>query len=879
MEGMEEIVQEFLVESHENLDQLDQDLLALERDPGSRELLSSIFRTLHTIKGTSGFLALHTLEKVAHAGESLLSKLRDGEMTLNPGMTTVLLEMVDAVRALLGHIEHDGNEGEETYPQLIAKLRALLEGRSLADLTAESATSQAASSAADAAQAAAGAAAAATQAAGAAAEAENVVAAASHPEVVADAAQEGAPHEGRANEEMAAVAATQSATADTSDAVAIVVAETAATVAAQTAATVAAATTEALAQSSAVAATMTGDPAGPVDGSTPDSGGSTPRSGGSHAAQVDPARAAQSAASAQSTAVKAAKSSDNGDTKPRSVADSSIRVDVDLLDSLMNLVGELVLSRNQLVQRAAVSEDQELQRSMHRLSLVASELQEGVMKTRMQPIENVWSKIPRVVRDLSNQMGRQIRVEMEGKETELDRTILEAIKDPLTHLVRNSCDHGIEPPDVREARGKPAEGVLFMRAFHEGGQVNIEIIDDGAGIDTERVKSKAVERGLMNREEADRLSERDAQHLIFRAGFSTAEHVSNVSGRGVGMDVVKTNIEKIGGVIDVSSVFGHGTTTRIKIPLTLAIIPALLVRGRNNMFAIPQVNLLELVRLDKEQAAERLETIQGTPVYRLRGQLLPLVDLRHQIGVEQAQTDTTFIAVLRADQRQFGLVVDDIEDTEEIVVKPLGKQLRGIDLYAGATLMGDGRVALILDTNSLAKNAGMVNDSNEAAKRAADEAAKLAADESTSLLVVKLSNGHRVALPLNVVERLEEFAMSRVETVGQNQVVQYRGVILPLLRLADDYGSYGDVDDSQPLQVVVCQHRGQLFGFVVAQVLDIVEDALAIRSHLDTGGNLGSAVVNGHVTELLNIDAALSGMLAPEDLGDVAAYSGAYSTH
>ncbi|GAB77729.1 chemotaxis protein CheA, partial [Austwickia chelonae] len=585
-----------------------------------------------------------------------------------------------------------------------------------------------------------------------------------------------------------------------------------------------------------------------------------------------PAAAAKAADAAQSTAAQAATSpkakaatGGDGETQQRrSVADSSIRVDVDLLDTLMNLVGELVLTRNQLIQRAAARQDQELMRSMHRLNLVAGELQEGVMKTRMQPIDNVWSKIPRVVRDLANQMGRQIRVEMEGKDTELDKTILEAIKDPLTHLVRNSCDHGIEQPDIRIAKGKPAEGRLLMRAFHEGGQVNIEIIDDGAGIDPDKLRDKAVEKQLISREEADRMSDRDAMHLIFRAGFSTAAAVTNVSGRGVGMDVVKTNIEKIGGVIDINSVTGEGTTVRIKIPLTLAIIPALLVRGDENMFAIPQVNLLELVRLDREQAAERLETIQGTPVYRLRGALLPLVDLREQLDADQVDHDTTFIAVLKADEKQFGLVVDDIEDTEEIVVKPLGKQLRGINLYAGATLMGDGRVALILDANSLAARAGMINDSGEAAKRAAEEAARRSNSDATSLLVVKLGNGRRAALPLKVVERLEEFPMSRVETVGSNQVVQYRGVILPLLRLADDYGTYDAMEENTPLQVVVCQHREQLFGFVVSQVLDIVEDELAIRTHLDTGGNLGSAVVNEHVTELLNIDHALMGMLPPE---------------
>ncbi|MCA0437343.1 MAG: chemotaxis protein CheW [Actinobacteria bacterium] len=801
MEGMEEIVQEFLIESHENLDQLDQDLLALERDPNSRELLSSIFRTLHTIKGTSGFLALHTLERVAHAGESLLSKLRDGEMALNNEIATTLLEMVDAVRALLGHIENDGNEGTETYEELVAHLQDLLEGRFRDGAAAEAQESpQAIDSADESAQAAA---------------------------VVATAAVEAA----------VAVAAGGSS-AGTPAPAPVALAEGPGEPPAEAPA---AAETPAAAEA----------PAAPAP-----------------AVPSAPKEAATAAAKAQTTAAKAASESApvqaKGDEHRRSVADSSIRVDVDLLDTLMNLVGELVLTRNQLIQRAAARQDQELMRSMHRLNLVAGELQEGVMKTRMQPIDNVWSKIPRVVRDLANQMGRQIRVDMEGKDTELDKTILEAIKDPLTHLVRNSCDHGIETPETRIAKGKPAEGRLLMRAFHEGGQVNIEIIDDGAGIDPDKLRDKAVEKQLLSREEADRLSDRDAFHLIFKAGFSTAAQVTNVSGRGVGMDVVKTNIEKIGGVIDVSSVTGEGTTVRIKIPLTLAIIPALLVRGDENMFAIPQVNLLELVRLDKEQAAERLENIQGTPVYRLRGALLPLVDLRKQIAAEEIEHETTFIAVLKADEKQFGLVVDDIEDTEEIVVKPLGKQLRGINLYAGATLMGDGRVALILDANSLAGRAGMINDSGEAAKRAAEEAARRSNSDATSLLVVKLGNGRRAALPLKVVERLEEFPMARVETVGANQVVQYRGVILPLLRLADDYGSYEAMEENAPLQVVVCQHRGQLFGFVVSQVLDIVEDELAIRTHLDTGGNLGSDVVNEHVTELLNIDHALLGMLPPE---------------
>ncbi|HYO84931.1 MAG TPA: chemotaxis protein CheA [Dermatophilaceae bacterium] len=774
MEGMEEIVQEFLIESHENLDQLNQDLLALERRPNSCELLSSVFRTLHTIKGTSGFLALHTLERVAHAGEGLLSKLRDGEMELTPALTTVLLETVDALRALLRHIEDSGNEGPQEYAGLVARLHALLEGRDPAMPVAA----------------------------------------------------------------RAALATANAATA-IADATAIAI------------------------------ATVTASPDG-VDRAGATSSNAVPTepvaaTQAAAAAQVSTAKAVQGRASAAAkAAAEVAADAGEGDSTRRRLVDSSIRVDVDLLDCLMNLVGELVLTRNQLLQRVAARQDPELLRSMHRLDLVAGELQEGVIKTRMQPIENVWSKLPRVVRDLADNLNKRVRVDMEGEQTELDKTVLEAIKDPLTHLVRNSCDHGIESPAERTAAGKPAEGHLLVRAFHEGGKVIIEIIDDGAGIDTGRLREKAIERQIVSREEGERMSDRDAMHLIFRPGFSTARSVTSVSGRGVGMDVVKTNIEKIGGVIDVNSVVGEGTTVRIKIPLTLAIIPALLVLCVENLYAIPQVNLVELVRLDHEQATERLENIQGTPVYRLRGALLPLVDLREQIGGEPIDRETVFIVVLRADGKQFGLIVDNIEDTEEIVVKPLGKQLRGIDLYAGATIMGDGRIALILDANSLAARAGMVEDSSQPPERATEEAARRNDTDLTSLLVVKLGNGRRAALPLELVERLEELPPSRVERVGANQVVQYRGIILPLVRVADDDGGHERQDPYAPLQVVVCQHRGLPFGLVVSQVLDIVADELAIRTHLDTGGHLGCAVVNGHVTELLDIDHSLVAMLSSD---------------
>ncbi len=375
-----------------------------------------------------------------------------------------------------------------------------------------------------------------------------------------------------------------------------------------------------------------------------------------------------------------------------SVTETTIRVDVGLLDALMNLVGELVLARNQIVQLTQGERSSVLTAAAQRLNLITTELQEGVMKTRMQPIGSVWGKFPRLVRDLALACGKRVRIEMEGEETELDRSIIEAIKDPLTHLVRNAVDHGIEPPEVREAAGKPPEGRLLVRAFHEGGQVNIEITDDGAGIDAERVLARAIERGFVGPDQAVRMSEREILDLIFRPGFSTAERVTNVSGRGVGMDVVRTNVERLGGSVDVRSRLGEGTTFRVKIPLTLAIIPALIVTCAGDRYAIPQVNLLELVRLDGDQAGRGIERIHDCPVYRLRGNLLPLVYLDEELGLAAPDRGTSgmYIVVLQADERQFGLVVDGILDTEEIVVKPLSKQLKSINAYAGATIMGDG---------------------------------------------------------------------------------------------------------------------------------------------------------------------------------------------
>jgi two-component system chemotaxis sensor kinase CheA len=579
------------------------------------------------------------------------------------------------------------------------------------------------------------------------------------------------------------------------------------------------------------------------------------------------------------------------------VADNTVRVDVALLDKLMNLVGELVLVRNQILRLTADGEDSVFGGSTQHLNLITTELQEGVMRTRMQPIGNVWTRFPRMVRDLAAACGKRVRIEMEGEDTELDRTILEAVRDPLTHLVRNAVDHGIEPPSVRVSRGKPAEGRISLRAYHEGGKVNIEIADDGGGIDADRVRDKALAAGLITAEQAARMSARELTGLIFLPGFSTAERVTNVSGRGVGMDVVRSNIERIGGTVDVRSRPGGGTTVEMKIPLTLAIIPALTVTSGGDRYAIPQVSLLELVRLEGEQVHRGIEMIHGAPVYRLRGRLLPLVYLDRELtpesqrhttptptptptGPQKAAVAELNIVVLQVDDRQFGLVVDAIHDTEEIVVKPLQKRLKGLGVFAGATIMGDGRVALILDVLGLAQRANVVTGARErTASERADAAAGPAAASAArhAMLLLGDREGGRQAIPLPMVSRLEELPRSAVERMGGQDVVQYRGEILPLVHLSDFLSSGADRSggapanpasapaasaSSDPLKVVVHSGEGRSVGLVVDRILDIVEEEIAVRSRAARRGVRFSAVVQGRVTEVLDIP-AIVGAAAP----------------
>ena len=733
----QEIVREFLVESHENLSRLDQDLVELEKQPKNAALLASIFRTIHTIKGTCGFFGFSTLERITHQAESLLSQLRDGERELAPNLVSLILETVDATRTVLASIEKIGEEGPQRFEELAERLRF--------------------------------------------------------------AAQSTAGVESEPTSASSGVEAPPLPIAELQGV------------------------------SNPSALDVNPQPRTEESGTEKRSGEDRRKGEGRREEEVK---------------------------QHSAVADANIRVGVGLLDKLMDLVGELVLTRNQILQFNTEREDAALNATSQRLNLITTELQAGVMKTRMQPIGMVWNQLPRVVRDMSVALGKQIRLQMDGADTELDRTIIEAIKDPLVHLVRNSCDHGIESPEVRVGAGKPAEGILTLRAYHEGGQVIIEIGDDGAGINVGRVKLKAIEKGLLRPEQVEKLSDREALNLIFLPGFSTAQTVTNLSGRGVGMDVVKSHIEKIGGAVDVFSRPGQGATVKIKIPLTLAIIPGLVITSGGERFVIPQISLLELIRMDGDSTGKHIEYVHGTPVFRRRGGLLPVAYLNKVLGLKSAdKAEAVNIVVLQAEDRQFGLVVDGINDTQEIVVKPLGKQLKGVTLYAGATIMGDGRVALILDVLGIGQGAGVFAAFHDQA-RASEQQKAQSEIEQQRLLLFRAGSFERLAVPLSLVARLEEFPQSAIEHAGGGQVVQYRDKILPLisLRAVLESGAPDEGVQADPVQVVVFNDGDRSVGMVVDQILDVVEEAVSVRQKSGRRGLLGSAVIGKRVTDFLDLN-------------------------
>ena len=737
---MDDLLADFLTETNESLAELDVALVTLERTPDDADTLSLIFRMVHTIKGTCGFLGLPRLERVAHAAENVLGKVRDRALIVNPAIVSQVLAALDRIKWIVAGLAATGAEPAGDDLDLIAQLNAAAAGQ----IPAPAAPAKAAPPA----------------------EPVPVVAAAAPEPPALPVSVE--PHAPRVMDEpVKAAPAPDPQPALIEDAHA--------------------------------------QAAAPVAGNAP-------------------------AAAAQ-----------------------TIRVTVDVLEDLMTLVSELVLTRNQLLQLARNQEDGGFAVPLQRLSHITSDLQEGVMKTRMQPIGNAWNKLPRLVRDLSQELHKKIELTMLGAETELDRQVLELIKDPLTHMVRNSGDHGLENPAERRAAGKAETGHITLNAFHEGGHIILEISDDGRGLAVDRIKAKVVANGLATEGELASMSDQQIQRFIFRAGFSTAATISAVSGRGVGMDVVKTNIEKIGGTVDLKSTPGQGTTFTIKIPLTLAIVSALIVEAGGERFAIPQLSVVELVRAKKEgeQGAGSesvIERINDTPVLRLRDRLLPLVSLTSllELGVTASDSSGAYIVVAQVGSSLLGIIVDRVFDTEEIVVKPVAPILRHVTMFSGNTILGDGSVIMILDPNGIARATGVgaAGDSKHQKSKVVETHRSA---EKTAMLLFRAGGEQKMAVPLGLVARLEDISRDKIEISCGAPVTQYRGKLMPLISIG---GTPATDRPSQPLLVFADGER--TMGLMVDEIVDVVEDRLEIELSGSRPGLLGSAVIAGHATDVLD---------------------------
>jgi len=715
---MDDLLAEFLTETNESLAELDLALVKLERTPDDKGTLSLIFRMVHTIKGTCGFLGLPRLEHVAHAGENVLGRVRDGELTVTTGVITLVLSALDRIKEIVAALGATGVEPPGDDEPLIAALNRVAAGEPAPEPAAE------------------------------------------------------AQH-----------------------------------------------------------------------GEEPD--------------QPRPPAAAAPPAPIRETATEGSVASEAPPAEGQAAL-QTIRVSVEVLEELMTLVGELVLTRNQLLQISRAQGNTAFSPPLERLSHITSDLQDGVMKTRMQPIGNAWNKLPRLVRDLAKETGKKIELEMRGQDTELDRQILELMRDPLTHMVRNSADHGLEMPDVRRAAGKSETGRIMLNARHEGGHILIEVEDDGRGLDVTRIRAKVLAQGLATESELAAMTESQIHSFIFRAGFSTAAVVTSISGRGVGMDVVRSNIERIGGAIELTSTLGKGSCFTIKIPLTLAIVSALIVKACGERFAIPQISVRELVRVGEASSTGGLsiDYIGPTAVLRLRDRLLPLVSLGALLRMEGADDGgrvpaAATVIVTAVGSGLLGIVVEEVFDTEEIVVKPVAPILRHVTMFSGNTILGDGSVIMILDPNGVARSAGV-----SASRETRDAPAALAAigarsDEQMSLLLFRAGGEANLrAVPLSLVARLEDIPRDRIERSSAGSVTQYRGKLMPLVGVDGDGQWAADPPPTQPILVFV--EGARTMGLMVDAIVDVVQDKLRIELGSSSPGLLGTAVIAGQAADVLD---------------------------
>lgn len=723
---MDDLIVDFLAETNESLEELDRDLVTFEQNPNDKGLLGNIFRLVHTIKGTCGFLNLPRLEKVTHHAENVLERFRDGDLEVTPEYVTLIFESIDQIKYIVNEIEKSHTEPDGDDQELIARLDAVFEVATI--------------------------------------------------------------------------------------------------------------------------------------------GGRSEPEEDTYIEKSDPAFTAEPEMVVISHCTESAPENKLDEPAPKKTP-QTLRVNVDVLENLMNMISELVLTRNQLSQILRSEEETPFRGPLHRLNHVVSDLQDGVMKTRMQPIGNALSKLPRIIRDLEIELDKKIDFQIIGQETELDRQVLEMIRDPLTHMVRNSGDHGIEKPDDRIAAGKPETGKIILEAFHEGGHIIIKISDDGQGLDQDKIVAKILSNGLATREELNEMSEPQIQQFIFKAGFSTAKTITAVSGRGVGMDVVRTNIEKIGGSIELTSSEGKGASFTIKIPLTLAIITALIVESAGERFAIPQLAVRELVMLSDHGDA-RVECIKGASFFRLRDRLLPLVSLSHVLGLtddthhpdisqglpELAERKNCYLVVARVGGYEFGIIVDRVFDTEEIVVKPVASVLKDLQLFSGNTILGDGQVIMILDPNGMANVSGRMENADIQNAQVSSTADSPDMHKKTSLLLFRVGDQAPKAVPISLIARLENVKTSNIEYSSGQMMVPYREDLMPLI----PFNTTVQIPDDGDKPVLVFADTTQSMGIIVDEIIDIMEEYIDIQLSSKEDDLLGKAIINGQATDVVNIGVFLN---------------------
>lgn len=782
---MDDLLRDFVVETSEHLETVDAELVKFERDPNNGATLALIFRLVHTIKGTCGFLGLPRLERLAHAAEDVISQFRDGKPVTAPAVT-MILKTIDRIKGIVFELEQSGTEPDGNDDDLITVLKALAKEEPAAMPAAQ-----------------------------APAAAPGLPQKSSSPPIPVDTTGTLAFQvlERPLKEDEVTLDELERAFRDAPGPEAVEFAEPA--------------------PAPAAPAPVAAAPAAPV---------------------APPAPRAESEA---------------GETEAHanSVAKQTVRVAVGTLDRLMTMVSELVLTRNQLLEIARQRDDSEFKSPLQRLSHITAELQDGVMQTRMQPIGTAWTKLARVVRDVSGELGKKIELIQTGAETEIDRQLLEMIRDPLLHMVRNAADHGLEMPDERIALGKPATGTIHLRAAQESGYIICEVSDDGRGIDVNRVRAKAIANGLTTESDVARMTEEQILRFVMEPGFSTAAKITNISGRGVGLDVVRSHVEQVGGSVDLRSRPGKGLAVTIKLPLTLAIASALIVEAAGQRFAIPQIAVAELVRTQNDGDV-RIEKLNGQSTLRLRQRLLPVVDVAQVLDLpreaQASEQDNCLVVVCHVGGTRFGIVVDAIHQTEEIVVKPISSKLRHMSVYSGATILGDGSVILILEPAGIARNILETGSRESVAQNDNDLSADLHANGERSLLLLFKAGGAGglKAIPLAFIGRLEEFERAKIEDAGGKAVTQYRGKLMPIL----GYVGMDGLEPESRQPVLVFHQEEREIGMAVDEIVDVVEAAFTIDTTHATPGTVGAAIIDGKAVDIIDV----SELVAPEHAQQVA---------